>query len=79
MFGESQTALGKQTMSLTNRRRFIQQTAAVGVGVATAGLCQSAVAANDKIRVACIGVRGRGNSVMRSFAAEADCEISHIC
>ncbi len=66
-------------MSLTNRRRFIQQTAAVGVGVATAGLCQSAVAANDKIRVACIGVRGRGNSVMRSFAAEADCEISHIC
>ena len=66
-------------MSLQNRRRFIQQSAALGIGVATAGICRQAVAANDKIRVACIGVRGRGNSVMRSFAAESDCEISHIC
>ncbi|MEQ1850611.1 MAG: Gfo/Idh/MocA family oxidoreductase, partial [Chthoniobacteraceae bacterium] len=29
--------------------------------------------------VACIGVRGRGNSVMHSFIAEPDCEITHIC
>ena len=38
-----------------------------------------AFAANDKISVGCIGVRLRGNSVMQSFAAEPDCEITHIC
>jgi predicted dehydrogenase len=37
------------------------------------------VAANDKVSVACIGVRGRGNSVMHSFAAEPDCVVTHIC
>lgn len=65
-------------MTSTTRRGFIRDTSAAGLGLslATAG---RAVAANDKIRVACVGVRGRGNSVMRSFAAEPDCEVSHIC
>ena len=65
-------------MSRTTRRRFVQQSAAVGLGL-TAGLNAKAFAANDKISVACIGVRGRGNSVMHSFAAEPDCAITHIC
>ena len=65
-------------MSRTTRRSFVQQSAALGLGL-TAGLSGKAFAANDKISVACIGVRGRGNSVMRSFAAEPDCEITHIC
>jgi predicted dehydrogenase len=42
-------------------------------------LSRPAFAVNDRISVACIGVRGRGNAVMRSFAAEADCEVTHIC
>ena len=65
-------------MPRSTRRRFIQQTAALGVGLA-AGLGREAFAANDKISVACIGVRGRGNQVMRMFAAEPDCEVTHIC
>jgi len=65
-------------MSRTTRRRFVQQSAAVGLGL-TAGLSGRAFAANDKISVACIGVRGRGNSVMHSFAAEPDCASTHIC
>ena len=67
-------------MSRSTRRRFLQKSATFGIGI---GLfpwqSDRAFAANDKISVACIGVRGRGNSVMRSFAAEPDCEITHIC
>jgi predicted dehydrogenase len=65
-------------MPLNTRRRFIQQSIAFGVG-ASLGRNRSAFAANDKIHLACIGVRGRGNSVMRSFAAEPDCQVTHIC
>ena len=65
-------------MSGHNRRGFFQQSAALGAGIGL-GLTGKAVAANDKINVACIGVRGRGNSVMNSFVSEADCHISHTC
>ncbi|MFO0953766.1 MAG: Gfo/Idh/MocA family oxidoreductase, partial [Isosphaeraceae bacterium] len=65
-------------MSHTHRRGFLQGSAALGAGFSLAS-GGKAVAANEKIRVACIGVRGRGNSVMHSFADEADCEVSHIC
>lgn len=66
-------------MSRSNRRRFLQQSAALGLGLTASGISGRAFAANDKISVACIGVRGRGNSVMHSFAAEPDCEVTHIC
>jgi predicted dehydrogenase len=65
-------------MSGMTRRHFINQSAALGVGLAT-GLNNRAFAANERISIACIGVRGRGNSVMNSFAAEPDCAITHIC
>ncbi len=65
-------------MFRTNRRRFLQQSALLSLSL-TAGSGSRAYAANEKISVACIGVRGRGNSVMHSFAAEPDCEITHIC
>ena len=60
------------------RRVFLRQSAALGLGLT---LCRTsnAVAANDKISVACIGVRGRGFSVMNSFADEPDCALTHIC
>jgi predicted dehydrogenase len=67
-------------MSRSTRRSFVQQSATLGIGLGLAtGLCGRALAANDKISVACIGVRGRGNSVMHTFAAEPDCEVTHIC
>jgi len=65
-------------MSRSTRRGFVQQSAALGLGL-TARLSGKAFAANDTISVACIGVRGRGNSVMRSFAVEPDCAVTHIC
>ena len=67
-------------MPRSTRRSFLQQTAAWGIGGGIFHIAsRRGCAANDKINVACIGVRGRGNSVMRSFAAEADCDITHIC
>ena len=64
--------------STTDRRSFLKTSAALSLGAAALG-GGAAFAANEKISVACIGVRGRGNSVMHSFAAEPDCEITHIC
>jgi predicted dehydrogenase len=59
------------------RRSFLKTTGAA----VTAAAAPSLIAANPngKIGLACIGVRGRGNSVMKSFMAEPDCEITHIC
>ncbi len=67
--------------TIFSRRQFLHRTAVAGVGVGVAPqiFSQRAIAANDKINVACIGVRGRGNSVMHSFANGADCAITHIC
>ena len=67
-------------MSQHTRRSFLQQSAAAGIGIGLgAGFASRAVAANDKIRLACIGVRGRGNGVMKSFAGHPDCDVTHIC
>ncbi|MFT5470450.1 MAG: putative dehydrogenase [Verrucomicrobiales bacterium] len=64
-------------MSTKNsRRQFLRRSAAAGAGLS---LSSASFAANDKISIACIGVRGRGNSVMYSFSNEPDCAITHIC
>lgn len=61
---------------MKNRRHFLKTASAAA---ASAPALISAKNPNDKINVACIGVRGRGNSVMHTFAAESDCAITHIC
>jgi predicted dehydrogenase len=67
-------------MSRSTRRRFLVKSAALGTGMGLVfGTSSGIQTANDRISVACIGVRGRGNSVMNSFAAEPDCEVTHIC
>ena len=67
-------------MSRTTRRTFLAKSATLSAGLGlVSGRSSEAFAANDRISVACIGVRGRGNSVMKGFAAEPDCEITHIC
>ena len=67
-------------MSRTTRRDFLQRSVTLGIGMhVVAARGSHPIAANDRISVACIGVRGRGNSVMQTFAAEPDCEITHIC
>ena len=67
--------------NIIQRRQFLKSTAATGIGlvVLPSGILSGANAPSNKISVACIGVRGRGNSVMNSFAAEPDCAITHIC
>lgn len=65
----------------TSRRSFLKNTGAAVTAAAAASTAPSVIAANPngKIGVACIGIRGRGNSVMKSFMAEPDCEITHLC
>src|SRR5262245_4780937 len=59
-----------------SRRRFLHQSAAVA---ATGALAGKSVAANDKLGVCCIGVRGQGNALLQTFAAQPDVRITHIC
>ncbi|MEO2015003.1 MAG: Gfo/Idh/MocA family oxidoreductase [Fuerstiella sp.] len=67
-------------MSRNTRRGFLKESGTVGIGLSLVnGPHSRAFSANERISVACIGVRGRGNSVMRSFAEEPDCDITHIC
>ncbi len=67
-------------MKTSSRRQFLYRSTAAGIGLQPLfNQTGFSATANDKINLACIGVRGRGNSVMHSFAAEADCAITHIC
>jgi predicted dehydrogenase len=63
-------------MSNLNRRRFLQQGAATGLALAWAG---RSVAASERLGAACIGVRGQGNALLRTFAAQPDIELRTIC
>lgn len=62
-------------MSGLTRRNFLQHAAATA---ALTTLTGRAVAANDKIGVAAIGVRGRGGHLLHSFAEQKDVAITHI-
>ena len=55
-----------------NRRHFLQS-AAAGAAAVTPGS-----SANERIRVAIIGLRGRGRSLAASFARVPDCEVSYL-
>ncbi len=48
----------------TSRRTFLQETAAIGVGLWAGGgmLAKASAAANERVRFACIGVGGKGDS-----------------
>lgn len=50
-------------MIRTTRRGFFKHSTAIGIGFAV-GMKRTGFAASEKIRVTCIGVRGRGSSVM---------------
>ena len=57
---------------MISRRAFLATSAALaGSGVLRAS-------PNEKIRVAVIGVRGQGNSLLRTFAAQKDVVVAHI-
>jgi predicted dehydrogenase len=62
------------------RREFLRTTGkAVTVGAATLALGGRILGANDRVRVAVCGVRGRGNDHIRGFARVPGTEIVTLC
>jgi len=62
-----------------DRRSFLA-TSALATGAATlTRVPESRAAANDRIVVAVMGVRGRGNQVLRTFASRSNVEVKYIC
>ncbi|MEJ7739255.1 MAG: Gfo/Idh/MocA family oxidoreductase [Chitinophagaceae bacterium] len=70
-----------------SRRNFIKKatTAAAGVSFGAtlpgfgAGSYRNIIGANDRIRVACMGVNSRGLAVGTNFASQKDCEVLYVC
>ncbi len=67
-----------------NRREFLQGSAALAGAAALGGVnaiqaAQQRGSANDRLRVAVIGVKGRGNSHVSGFAGRHNCIVTHIC
>ena len=71
-------------MGHVNRRLFLEQAL---LAAAAAPTCMLAAAEaykpskspNERLRVAVIGVRGRGGDHARAYEARADCVVSHVC
>jgi predicted dehydrogenase len=63
-------------MSTLHRREFLAGASAAGLLWATGA---RAVPASERINVALIGFRGRGNSLLHGFAAQKDVRVTHLC
>jgi predicted dehydrogenase len=63
-------------MSTSSRRTFLALSATAGLGLASGTL---RAAPSEQIRVGVVGVRGRGNSLIRNFAAQKDVSIAYLC
>jgi predicted dehydrogenase len=69
----------------TTRREFLSNAkqASIGIGTGLTLLANSrsvqSAQANDKVSLALIGVRGRGNQLAGGFLERDDCEITHVC
>ncbi len=69
-------------MASVPRRRFLQTSAASAASVAGLSALNYAGAGerpNERVRLAVMGVRGRGRALATAFAALRDVEISHFC
>ena len=72
---------------MTTRREFIKKavasSAALSVGGVISGVSaksyKNIIGANDRIRVAAIGVNARGNALAGGFAREKGCEVTYVC
>jgi len=72
-------------MASINRRQFLDRSGKTGLAVA-AGLTilddprsARAAAENDKIALAMVGVRGRGNNLAQGFIERGDCQVVYVC
>src|SRR3989440_4042321 len=63
-----------------DRREFLKTSGkAITVGAATLALGGKVLGANDRVRVAICGVRGRGNDHIKGFANVPNAEIAALC
>jgi predicted dehydrogenase len=65
-----------QTMTQPNRRTFL---GAAGMLAVSGRVVAASAAAGDRIRVAVIGVRGRGAELARLFARNEQAEVAAVC
>src|SRR5689334_6394131 len=70
-------------MSDIDRRDFVKQTTLTGLGVLASrkvsGLNQGSRSPNEKVRVAVIGVNGRGIVHVKNFSTLPNSEVAYIC
>jgi len=66
-------------VSEPGRRTFLKTTAVAAATVATASSANKVLGANDRVRVAVIGVRGRGWDHVKGYRPIPNVEISHFC
>jgi predicted dehydrogenase len=67
-------------MSRTNRRRFLQGTAAGGASLLLTGTRASGkvIGANDRLRIAVAGLNGRGGSHIQGWSSQDNVEIAYL-
>ncbi len=62
------------------RRQFLKTSAAAGVAWSLpAASFGRVIGANDELRVACVGLRGRGNDLLKGFMAQKGVRIVALC
>src|SRR4051812_35415226 len=73
--------MNTQSNHNVTRRSFLQSSGKLGASVAGLSVAGRLQAKHnpEKLRVAIIGIHGRGGLLATEFAARADCEISYLC
>ncbi len=71
-------------MNPITRRELLKAAGRTGVAVGAATIASGlhgsvASVANDRVRLAIVGVRGRGGVLARKFAARSDAEVAYLC
>ena len=66
-------------MQRMTRRQFVKSSMAAGVGLALASPFSKARGANDEIRIAVIGINGRGGSHISAFEAMDGVQVAAFC
>jgi predicted dehydrogenase len=61
-----------------SRRAFLGASAAAAIAAGATGR-KTVLGANDRIRVACIGIRGQGGGHIKNFLGMDDCEVVALC
>lgn len=68
-----------------DRREFLGHTRNTAIGATAVGTLVSsaktsrATSANEKVTLAVVGIRGRGNQLSQGFLQRDDCEIAYLC